>query len=665
MENTSFIHRKEEYIDRVAKTTTDIRLLARHNSLEIMKQKIAKGSNFYLDSAEEWQGFEFIYILRGEIAYTSAEEPVVLEPGDYIARHGVHEESWFEARVDTRVLVTSSQPAFYLLREEIEDYLQLAEEIESTEQMDGHSKRLVRMSHEVGKRLGLDTERLADLKYASFFHDLGKAKVPDRILEKEGSLTDEEWEIMEKHTVWGREMLEGPEQLERAGKIVEQTHERFDGGGYPKGLSGEDILLEARIVTVVDSWDAMRSDRPYRDALTEKEAVKELRDNKGSQFDPEVVDTFMEVLRGSDEMELDTQARGKYKEDITKSNQSEKLFRFSKEIQRSETIEEVMERTLDAVVESTAFQRALISIFDRPIDPEDPGPARVKHYGHRGLSPEHQASLEEQDLTGVSVDHEKFAPEYKLGGVYYLPHEERRKKIDSKVEISSTMSDQETLDWHPDDSLYVPLYRGDKIIGQISVDDPEHGLVPDPESLQPLESFASISSMGVENTAGLTNESPDSEGSELDQLTGLYSRGYFNRIIQEEMDRGEKYSDTSVTFLMFDLSGFKEVNSRHSHLKGDEVLIEIAGLLKENFPAADLIVRYGNDEFLLVFPELEESATVLKDRLTDLVDSWNRETDLISVELGVDAAVSTWEGGEGAEIKDLLHRTEKELDTKG
>ncbi|MFW6190759.1 MAG: HD domain-containing phosphohydrolase, partial [Candidatus Bipolaricaulota bacterium] len=571
MENTSFIHRKEEYIDRVAKTTTDIRLLARHNSLEIMKQKIAKGSNFYLDSAEEWQGFEFIYILRGEIAYTSAEEPVVLEPGDYIARHGVHEESWFEARVDTRVLVTSSQPAFYLLREEIEDYLQLAEEIESTEQMDGHSKRLVRMSHEVGKRLGLDTERLADLKYASFFHDLGKAKVPDRILEKEGSLTDEEWEIMEKHTVWGREMLEGPEQLERAGKIVEQTHERFDGGGYPKGLSGEDILLEARIVTVVDSWDAMRSDRPYRDALTEKEAVKELRDNKGSQFDPEVVDTFMEVLRGSDEMELDTQARGKYKEDITKSHQSEKLFRFSKEIQRSETIEEVMERTLDAVVESTAFQRALISIFDRPIDPEDPGPARVKHYGHRGLSPEHQASLEEQDLTGVSVDHEKFAPEYKLGGVYYLPHEERRKKIDSKVEISSTMSDQETLDWHPDDSLYVPLYRGDKIIGQISVDDPEHGLVPDPESLQPLESFASISSMGIENTAGLGNERPESEGSELDQLTGLYSRGYFNRIIQEEMDRGERYSDTSVIFLMFDLSGFKEVNSRHSHLTGDEV----------------------------------------------------------------------------------------------
>ncbi|MEF8799300.1 MAG: HD domain-containing phosphohydrolase, partial [Candidatus Bipolaricaulota bacterium] len=231
MDTPSFIHKKEEYLNRVAKTNTDIRLLARHDSLEVMKQKISEGSNFYLDSAEEWQGFEFVYLLEGKMEYTGAEPPVTIEAGDYISREGVPEKSWFETKTEVTVLYTSTQPAFYLLRQEIEDYLQLAEEIESTERMGGHSKRLVRMSQKVGEILGLSADRLSDLRYASFFHDLGKARVPDKILEKEGKLTPDEWKIMEKHTIWGREMLEGTEHLGRVGEIVEQSHERVDGRG--------------------------------------------------------------------------------------------------------------------------------------------------------------------------------------------------------------------------------------------------------------------------------------------------------------------------------------------------------------------------------------------------------------------------------------------------
>lgn len=347
MENPSFIHKKEEYLDRVAKSNTDIRLLARHNSIEVMKQKIAKDSNFYLDSAEQWQGFEFIYLLKGRIEYTGSESPIELEVGDYISREEVPEESWFEAKTDVTLLYASTQPAFQLLREEISDYLQLAEEIESTEEMKGHSKRLVRMSNEVGKRFNLSTERLADLRYAAYFHDLGKAKVPDRILEKEGELNDREWEVMEKHPEWGKEMLERTDHLKKPGKIVGQSHERVGGDGYPNGLEGDQISLEAKIISVVDAWDAMRTDRPYRDALSKEEAIEELKENKGSQFDSQVVESFLNVLREQNKLEPSLAERGKYKEEVTRLRQREKLFSLSKNVLSFESTEEIMGKTLE------------------------------------------------------------------------------------------------------------------------------------------------------------------------------------------------------------------------------------------------------------------------------------------------------------------------------
>ncbi|MEF8850276.1 MAG: HD domain-containing phosphohydrolase [Candidatus Bipolaricaulota bacterium] len=498
METPSFIHKSEEYLDRVAKNNTDVRLLARHGSLEVMKQKIASGSTFYLDSAEDWQGFEFIYIVRGKMAYNNPDEPIELEPGDYIARKEEPEESWFETRTDVTLIYTSSQPSFHLLREEIEDYLQLAKEVESTEEMDGHSKRLVRMSHEVGKRLGLSTERLGDLKYAAFFHDIGKAKVPDEMLEKEGELTEKEWKIMEKHTKWGRKMLEKLDHLKRAGKIVEQTHERLDGEGYPKGLGEEEILLEAKIVSVVDAWDAMTSNRPYRDALSEKKAIEELKKNRGSQFAPEVVDTFLSVLREKKEHSATAIERDKYKDEALHFRKIDKLYDLSREVLSAAKSEEIMDKTLEAVLKTTPFQRGLISIFDRPITPESSETVRIERYAHRGLTEDEITKLEETNLDELEVNTEKFDDSYRLGKSYYVPYEVRREKFQTGAKLDSRLSSEETLDWHPEDSLYLPLYREDQIIGQISVDDPEDGLVPDQEDLQPIENFALLTSLALE-----------------------------------------------------------------------------------------------------------------------------------------------------------------------
>ncbi|MBX6350945.1 MAG: HD domain-containing protein [Clostridia bacterium] len=163
---------------------------------------------------------------------------------------------------------------------------------------EGHCQRIAEMSLAVGLRMNLSEERQRRLLQAAILHDVGKVAVPDAILKKPGPLTPEEWAVMKGHCAAGRRLLETVEMLRPVAEIVEQHHERFDGTGYPLGLAGDEILLEARIISVVDAYDAMTSTRPYRRALPKDEAVRRLLQGAGSQFDPEVVQVFLEGVLG-------------------------------------------------------------------------------------------------------------------------------------------------------------------------------------------------------------------------------------------------------------------------------------------------------------------------------------------------------------------------------
>lgn len=161
---------------------------------------------------------------------------------------------------------------------------------------EGHCERLAEIALAIVKQLGLTEERLEQLRYGALLHDVGKLRIADDILGKPGRLTPLEWAEMRKHPTIGKEIVEKIDSLGSVERIVEEHHERVDGKGYPKGLKGDEILLEARILAVVDAYDAMRSDRPYRQALSKEEAIRELRENAGSQFDPLVVKVFLEIL---------------------------------------------------------------------------------------------------------------------------------------------------------------------------------------------------------------------------------------------------------------------------------------------------------------------------------------------------------------------------------
>jgi len=167
----------------------------------------------------------------------------------------------------------------------------------------GHSARVARLSMALGRRMGLGETEAKDLEISSMFHDVGKIRIPDSILNKEEPLSKEEYAEMMQHTRIGAKILEVAPSLNKHMIAALYHHERFDGSGYPEGLKGENIPMTAAVISIADAFDAMTTSRPYRPAMTHDEAVAEIKRCKGTQFHPQITEEFLELLRSP---ELDT-----------------------------------------------------------------------------------------------------------------------------------------------------------------------------------------------------------------------------------------------------------------------------------------------------------------------------------------------------------------------
>ena len=174
---------------------------------------------------------------------------------------------------------------------------------------DLHTDRVARTARLLGRLAGLEEAALDDLYLGAVAHDIGKIGIPDAVLLKAGPLAPEEWELMRGHVVIGESIVAPLRSAPALTPTVRHHHEHFDGGGYPDGLAGEAIPLEARIVAVCDAWDAMTNERPYRRALSAEQAEDVLRDGAGSQWDPSLVELFLGSVRGRPEAELDAEPR--------------------------------------------------------------------------------------------------------------------------------------------------------------------------------------------------------------------------------------------------------------------------------------------------------------------------------------------------------------------
>ena len=199
------------------------------------------------------------------------------------------------------VAVYNAQTLNYIEEEHFETINSISEAIETRDAYTRtHGDRLIDYGVVVAKELGLSDNEIKNIRYAAAMHDVGKIGIKDSILNKQGKLTDEEYEEIKKHPEIGYTMLKKIKFLSHIANDVLHHQERYDGKGYPSGLSGENIPIASRIIAVIDTFDAMTTDRPYRKALPTEAALEELKKNSGTQFDPKVVEAFLKVVNSTE-----------------------------------------------------------------------------------------------------------------------------------------------------------------------------------------------------------------------------------------------------------------------------------------------------------------------------------------------------------------------------
>lgn len=283
-------------LEAVRQVTGELDLLARGDGTEVMIQQIQPDQLFKLLPSDSGETMEFFYILAGQISTEQDGENRLLKPGDYFYVHHLREAAYFKTLTPVTVLYVSTEPVFHYLSDRIRELTTI---VKSVEQKDlytlDHSRRVRDYAVAMGTRLGLSRERQDVLIHAALFHDLGKKNVPDEILNKPGRLTDAEMAFIKRHPGDGSELVAGT-FLRDIGKTIEQHHERLDGSGYPFGLKGDEIILEAKIIAVADSYDAMTTARPYRGPMSADAALAELKSLSGLTYDPKVVNTFEQYL---------------------------------------------------------------------------------------------------------------------------------------------------------------------------------------------------------------------------------------------------------------------------------------------------------------------------------------------------------------------------------
>ncbi|WP_066304361.1 HD-GYP domain-containing protein [Bacillus sp. FJAT-29814] len=293
------IHREISPFETVKLRGLTVTLLGQKDGTEILKHQLIKGQSWGLGPEDGWDALEFVYITKGKMTCRKDEGDIILQTGDYLSYSPVKEILFFIADEDTEFIYVTSQPVFYRYSDVIKRLLHMAIDVEKKDGYTAdHCERILGLATKVGLEMNLSSADMYILNTASYFHDIGKIRVPIEVLNKPGKLTDSEWDILKQHTTFGREILQETENpyLIETGKIVEQHHERWDGKGYPKGLKGEEIDIRAAIISVVDSYDAMTTDRVYRKRLTDEIAIEEIKRNSGTMYNPKVVEIFLEII---------------------------------------------------------------------------------------------------------------------------------------------------------------------------------------------------------------------------------------------------------------------------------------------------------------------------------------------------------------------------------
>jgi len=490
----------------------------------------------------------------------------------------------------------------------------------------GHVRRVQLYTNELGKWLGASEDELKALAAASLLHDVGKLAVPDHILNKPGKLTDAEFERMKIHPTVGGDILKTVGFPYPVEPIVRHHHERWDGKGYPDGLSGEQIPLGARILSVVDCYDALRRDRPYRKGFTLDEARDYIKQRSGELFDPKVVNVFCERLEELEEMaaKLETEEtsidqakatipikqgeiitsrssdrpqparEAEYLEHIKFAHQEvfalyEIAQTFSSTLDIDETLT-IMAKRLDKVVPFTTC-----AVFLRN---EERDQIRVVHVTGKNAELLEGSSLQPgSGVTGWVAVNAK--PMY---------------NTDPRLEFDALAP--EIGEQYRAIAVF-PLIKDERVLGALSLYSAELQRYTS-DHIHLLETVARLTSDALYNAIVYEETKEDAL---TDRLTRLPNSRAFYMYFDQELSSARR-TDMPLTVLGMDLDGLKQINDSFGHHIGDRLLVEVSRILQREFRESDVISRFAGDEFVALLPRTNrQQAAVLVERIQRAVDN--------------------------------------------
>lgn len=469
----------------------------------------------------------------------------------------------------------------------------------------GHVRRTQIYATEMGRLLSVAESEIQALIAGALLHDIGKLAVPEYILNKPGKLTESEFAKMKIHPTVGGDILKRVGFPYPVEDIVRYHHEKWDGTGYPKGLKANGIPLVARIISVVDFYDATRCDRPYRKGMTREDSLGLLRKMAGSSFDPRIVEVFINNVEEFDNLiaaqDIQEQVASELAEDETGARPDAGLaseilgtpdnalgFRSITEAQRevfalheiAQTIGSSLNLT-DTVSLVSSKLRAIVP-FDTCIIylvDEKSGKAMPAHVAGENIEAFAKRRISIGDgITGWVIANARSmcnaSPELDLVG---LP-EEITKSIRGV--------------------LVSPLIREDGAFGAITLYSKSR-ISYTTEHVRLLESVSQHASSALNNA--LTFERTK-ESALTDSLTELPNARAFYMMLEQRIAEGQRLNKESLAVISIDVDNFKKVNNAYGHAIGDRVLASIAIIIKKEMRQMDILARYAGDEFVAIMP---------------------------------------------------------------
>ena len=464
----------------------------------------------------------------------------------------------------------------------------------------------------LGNLLGISEPETEALKAGALLHDIGKLAIPDYILNKPGALTSAEFDKMKVHTTVGAEILERVGFPYPVVPVVRHHHERWDGRGYPDGLRGDQIPITARILSVVDCFDAVREDRQYRKAMTREEAIGILREGSGSVFDPTVVSLFLDHLP---DFEAEIRSQGV---------ELQPAIRRDRPIQKAA----VSSASAGALDQIRSAHKEVITLYDiaksigTSLSPRDTFAvfssrlADIVSYTTCVLylvRPD-STEVEATYVSGRNSDVFKGRKMDSGAGItgWVVANGHPMHNCDPRLDFDGLKLD---IKEQYRAATVVPLNKDGEILGALALYSVEVFSYT-ADHLRLVEAVAKLASDAIANAI----HHQHAETSMLtDSLTSLPNARALRYRFEEEADRARRHKDVFAVVMM-DLDGFKAVNDRLGHQAGDYVLRETSQLLTRFLRPADFLCRYAGDEFVAILHAAPDEAQEIVQRLQTVLD---------------------------------------------